>query len=76
MERPPRAAPHPRSKSYHHPLVGELHFSYESFAAPGDAEQTLCVYNVEPGSETAQAVQVLASWTAPEITTPETPRSS
>ncbi|MGW2375141.1 helix-turn-helix transcriptional regulator [Kitasatospora sp. NPDC001683] len=58
------------AKHYHHPLVGDLHFSYESFQAPGDAEQTLCVYNVEPGSPTAQALQVLASWTAPETTAP------
>lgn len=64
------------AKHYYHHLVGDLHFSYESFQAPGDAEQTLCVYNVEPGSETAQALQVLASWTAPEITTPETRRPS
>ncbi|WP_371648694.1 MULTISPECIES: helix-turn-helix transcriptional regulator [unclassified Streptomyces] len=64
------------AKNYHHPLVGGLHFSYESFQAPGDAEQTLCVYNVEPGSETAQALQVLASWTAPEIMTPENPHPS
>ncbi|MFC7217001.1 helix-turn-helix transcriptional regulator [Streptomyces polyrhachis] len=62
------------AKRYRHPLVGDLHFSYESFQAPGDPEQTLCVYNVEPGSETAQALQVLASWTASEITTPEPPR--
>lgn len=57
------------AKHYRHPLVGDLHFSYEAFQAPGDAEQTLCVYNVEPGSETAQALQVLASWTAPGLTT-------
>ncbi|MFJ8477846.1 helix-turn-helix domain-containing protein [Kitasatospora sp. NPDC094011] len=57
------------AKHYHHPLVGELHFSYESFQVPGDDEQTLCVYNVEPGSETAQSLRVLASWTAPEATT-------
>ena len=56
------------AKHYHRSLVGDLHFSYESFQVPGDAEQTLCVYNVEPGSETAQALPVLASWTAPEIT--------
>ncbi|MEU6967637.1 helix-turn-helix transcriptional regulator [Kitasatospora aureofaciens] len=57
------------AKHYHHPLVGDLHFSYESFQVPGDAEQTLCVYNVEPGSETAQSLRVLASWTAPGIPT-------
>ncbi|MET9730576.1 helix-turn-helix transcriptional regulator [Streptomyces sp. NPDC006458] len=62
------------AKRYHHPLVGDLHFSYESFQVPGDTEQTLCVYNVEPGSETVQGLQVLASWTAPEVTTPDASR--
>ncbi|MGI5451792.1 helix-turn-helix transcriptional regulator [Streptomyces sp. CA-249302] len=54
------------AKHYIHPLVGELHFSYESFQVPGDAEQTLCVYNVEPGSESAKALRLLSSWSAPE----------
>ncbi|MCW8379902.1 helix-turn-helix transcriptional regulator [Streptomyces justiciae] len=47
------------TKHYHHPLVGELHFSYESFEPPGDTDQTLCVYNVEPGSETAASLRLL-----------------
>lgn len=64
------------AKRYHHPLVGDLHFSYESFQAPGDPEQTLCVYNVEPGSQTARSLQVLASWAAPEITAPGTAHPS
>ena len=54
------------AKSYRHPLVGDLHFHYESFQAPGDPEQTLCVYTVEPGSPSAEALRVLDSWTAPE----------
>lgn len=54
------------AKSYHHPLVGDLHFSYESFSAPGESDQTLCVYNVEPGSETARSLQLLTNWTAPQ----------
>ncbi|MFG3115534.1 helix-turn-helix transcriptional regulator [Streptomyces sp. NPDC048197] len=56
------------TKHYHHPLVGDLAFSYESFQVPGDAEQTLCVYNVEPASDTAQALRLLTSWTAPQPT--------
>ncbi|WP_406300771.1 hypothetical protein OG948_54980 (plasmid) [Embleya sp. NBC_00888] len=28
--------------------------------------QTLCVYNVEPGSETARSLQLLTNWTAPQ----------
>lgn len=60
------------AKHYRHPLVGDLHFSYESFQAPGDRDQTLCVYNVEPGSDTAQALRLLTSWTAPQpMETPE-----
>jgi transcriptional regulator with XRE-family HTH domain len=58
------------AKHYFHPVVGDLHFSYESFQVPGDTEQTLCVYNVEPGSDTAQALQLLSNWTAPEIAAP------
>lgn len=58
------------AKRYVHPVVGELEFSYESFQVPGDAEQTLCVYSVEPGSATARALELLGSWTAPEITVP------
>ncbi|HUN31105.1 MAG TPA: helix-turn-helix transcriptional regulator [Trebonia sp.] len=58
------------AKHYYHPVVGELHFSYESFQTPGDPEQTLSVYNVEPGSASAQALQLLSSWTAPKVTAP------
>jgi transcriptional regulator with XRE-family HTH domain len=54
------------AKSYRHPVVGELQFSYESFQVPGDTEQMLCVYTVQPGSDSAAALQMLASWSAPE----------
>ncbi|WEV29945.1 hypothetical protein OYE22_23995 [Streptomyces sp. 71268] len=53
------------TKSYLHPVVGHLHFSYESFQTPGDPDQTLCVYNAEPGSATAEALRMLNSWTTP-----------
>lgn len=52
-------------KHYVHPVVGEMDFSYESFQVPGDTEQTLCVYNVEPESPSAEALRLLRSWTAP-----------
>jgi transcriptional regulator with XRE-family HTH domain len=53
------------AKWYVHPVVGELHFSYESFQVPGDVDQVLCVYNVEPGSQSAKGLELLRSWTAP-----------
>ncbi|WAL73222.1 helix-turn-helix transcriptional regulator [Kitasatospora sp. YST-16] len=56
------------AKHYVHPLVGDLHFSYESFQAPGDPDQTLCVYSVEPASPTADALRLLAGWNAPAAT--------
>ncbi|WP_254394166.1 MmyB family transcriptional regulator [Streptomyces buecherae] len=40
-------------------------FSCESFQTPGDPDQTLCVYNAEPGSATAEALRLLSSWTTP-----------
>jgi transcriptional regulator with XRE-family HTH domain len=52
-------------KSYRHPVAGEIEFSYESLALPDDPDQTLCVYNVEPGSPSAEALRLLDSWTAP-----------
>ncbi|MGW5157106.1 helix-turn-helix transcriptional regulator [Nonomuraea wenchangensis] len=55
------------SKRYHHPLVGDLRFSYESLQPPGDPDQTLCVYNVEPGSSTEESLRLLADWTAPSV---------
>ncbi|TCC17907.1 helix-turn-helix transcriptional regulator [Kribbella sindirgiensis] len=57
------------SKIYHHPVAGDLDFAYESFQAPGDVEQTLCVYQVEPGSPTADSLRLLSSWIAPQSTT-------
>ncbi|MGV9600331.1 helix-turn-helix transcriptional regulator [Streptosporangium sandarakinum] len=53
------------TKRYHHPVVGDLHFAYESFQLPDDPDQTLCVYNAEPGSTTAESLRLLSSWTTP-----------
>ncbi|SDE32249.1 helix-turn-helix domain-containing protein [Glycomyces harbinensis] len=54
-------------KRYLHPVVGELEFAYEAFQFPDDPDQTLCVYNVEPGSASAEALRLLDSWTAPAV---------
>ncbi|MCE4946291.1 helix-turn-helix transcriptional regulator [Streptomyces albulus] len=58
-----------REKSYgvkrlHHPVVGELELPYETLAVPGEAGQLLVVYTAEPGSRTAERLQLLASWAA------------
>src|SRR3954471_4870586 len=64
------------TKHYRHPVAGDLHFAYESFHPPGDPDQILCVYNVEPGSATADALRLLRSWTTPEAQPPTHSRTS
>jgi transcriptional regulator with XRE-family HTH domain len=49
-------------KRMRHPLVGNLTLSFESFPLPDDHEQTLITYHAEPGSPSAEALRLLASW--------------
>ncbi|MFD4632093.1 helix-turn-helix transcriptional regulator [Streptomyces sp. NPDC058284] len=51
-------------KRISHPVAGELVLPYETLALPGDPEQLLVVYTPEPGSETADRLSLLASWSA------------
>lgn len=51
-------------KRLRHPLVGELTLSYETLKLSDDPEQSLITYHAEPGSPSAEALQLLASWGA------------
>jgi len=51
------------TKRYHHPTVGELTVAYEALPLPDDADQVLFIYTTEPGSPSAEAMQLLANWT-------------
>lgn len=53
-----------------HSEVGDLEFGYESFELSTDPGLVMLVYTVEPGSRTAEAMSLLASWTAPSAGTP------
>jgi transcriptional regulator with XRE-family HTH domain len=53
-------------KKLHHPLVGLLELDFEAFELPGDEGQRLNVYTAAPGSTSAEALAMLASWTARE----------
>ncbi|MEU6401564.1 helix-turn-helix transcriptional regulator [Streptomyces sp. NPDC046985] len=49
-------------KRLRHPLVGELALYYQSFKVAGGADLSLVAYHAEPGSESAEALRLLASW--------------
>ncbi|MFE2883154.1 helix-turn-helix domain-containing protein [Streptomyces sp. NPDC059272] len=50
------------TKHFHHPVVGDLVLAYEAFAPTDDPEQILGVSTAEPGSPSAERLQLLASW--------------
>lgn len=57
------------TKRLRHPVVGELELSYEVFDVSADDGLTIAAYTAEPGSRSAEALNLLASWTAtPELT--------
>lgn len=51
-------------KRLHHPLVGELTLDYEAFELPGDEGQRINIYTAAPDSPSAEALALLASWSA------------
>jgi transcriptional regulator with XRE-family HTH domain len=65
------------TKRLRHPVVGELELDYEVMDVSADDGLTISVFSAEPGSRSAQALDLLASWTAtPEhASTPPTNRT-
>jgi hypothetical protein len=51
-------------KHFHHHIVGDLTLAYESFDMVAEPGLTLTIYAAEPGSSTAHALALLASWAA------------
>ncbi|MFI6098022.1 helix-turn-helix domain-containing protein [Lentzea sp. NPDC051213] len=51
-------------KRLRHPLVGELALSWEALRMPSDAGLFLTTYSAEPGTPSAEALQLLAHWGA------------
>jgi transcriptional regulator with XRE-family HTH domain len=52
------------TKRFQHPVVGELSLAYEELAITAEPGLILMVYTAEPGSPTAERLQLLASWSA------------
>ena len=60
------------AKRLHHPAVGELHLTYETMELTADTGLMLIAYSAEPGTRSAQALNLLSSWAA----TAEEPQAS
>ena len=52
------------TKRFHHPVVGDLDVDYETLPLPADPGLVLTVYSVEPATPSADALSLLANWTA------------
>jgi hypothetical protein len=58
------------TKRLHHPLVGDLTLDCVALVVEGDPDQTLVVLTPEPASPSAEAIDILASWTTTSATSP------
>ncbi|QKG24488.1 helix-turn-helix transcriptional regulator [Actinomadura verrucosospora] len=55
---------HAGTKTFHHPVVGDLSLDYESIDLVADGDLNLTVYTATPDSSSHDAVRLLASWAA------------
>jgi transcriptional regulator with XRE-family HTH domain len=51
-------------KRFNHPVVGELHLTFNRLDLAADPGLTIFTYTAEPGSRSEEALKLLGSWTA------------
>ncbi|AIJ23038.1 putative DNA binding protein [Amycolatopsis methanolica 239] len=49
-------------KVVNHPAVGTTDLAYDDFALPGDPHVSITTYTAEPGTPSADALTLLATW--------------
>lgn len=62
--RPRRPPPRHRHQALHHPIVGDLVLLFEGTELMADPGWNLLINTAKPGSTTADALRLLAAWTA------------
>ena len=63
-------------KRFIHPVVGELELSFNRLEVSADPGLMIVAYTAEPGSRSAEAFGLLASWAATEEAGTRTPSDS
>lgn len=61
VEKPSRGHKH-----LHHPVVGDLELDWEAFTVSADPDQQIYIWTARPGTPSADALNILAAWTATE----------
>jgi hypothetical protein len=51
-------------KRYHHPVVGDLTLTFEALDLAADTGLRISAYSAEPGTPSADALSLLATWAA------------
>ncbi|MFC9504862.1 helix-turn-helix transcriptional regulator [Streptomyces sp. NPDC057002] len=49
-------------KTVNHPAVGQMDLAYDDFALPGDPHVSITTYTADPGTPSADALTLLATW--------------
>lgn len=52
------------TKTFHHPVVGDIELAFEMLALAADPGLDLLTYSVEPGSRSEDALSLLGTWAA------------
>jgi hypothetical protein len=52
------------TKTFRHPVIGEVALPYETLRIDAVSSQILSVYTPQPGTPEADAIRLLASWNA------------
>lgn len=60
-------------KSIHHPVVGDVDLTYQAMDLSSERGLQLIAYTAKPGSPSADALRVLASWAATDSAEPGQP---
>ncbi|KND37618.1 helix-turn-helix transcriptional regulator [Streptomyces acidiscabies] len=64
------------TKRFHHPAVGDMELVHESLDLPGEEGLCITVYSADPDTPAADALKLLATWTATQKQTTTTTHPS